>query len=619
MHRGTQPNRIVITILLLAVLSLVGCRRAGPPADIAPVANPLQLVPEDALFCLRMHHLEKALVDLDQYLMGVAPIMPGMMARMQLGQMLGNEELAGIRMDGDLLLFGQATSINPEDFTLAGLLPITDAARFLEKSPQCRTTDDPEVLELTTERMPPLYLTVHADYVLFCPDREQLQGLRRRLGTLSQDAEGSLAAKISSNPAEDTQSLLWVYGNMPAVNRLYGPWLRDKLTEMKNQIAATLSQQAQIPRGMPTTPEGATLGIEMMGSLLDAGLTQLTALSLRLDADAQTLRISPSIEPHPDTELARAFTGSPDTLDHRLLHFLRPEATMSFWGQPRIGTNRIWWDISSAWLGKILSKEQMEAIQETATEISQTFTGTGVASMEVLPDQRPWFSLRYALPIAGRTAYETLMDRGQHLMNDLGLTEWYERQFGVGMKLSYEKEVAQYQDWTIDAMTLTFTSQDPNSPVKDMIDKMYGDGFEYRFSATEDLMLMAVGPDVDTSIRQMIDQAQSLPSDASAPPEFQAALDSVPNAQQAGFVATYNYIRILSAMPSLVPGMPVVAAQSQSNLVFAGHAQNGIATLDIVVPKQHLMETIQYFMAMQMQVQQQAEQQRQQQEQEQNP
>lgn len=89
-------------------------------------------------------------------------------------------------------------------------------------------------------------------------------------------------------------------------------------------------------------------------------------------------------------------------------------------------------------------------------------------------------------------------------------------------------------------------------------------------------------------------------------------MDLVPEAEQAGFVISYNYIRILSAMPALVPGIPVVPAQSQSNFVFAGRAESGRGSLDIVLPKQHLMEMVQYFVAMQMQAQQLQQQQQEQ-------
>jgi hypothetical protein len=608
MPRESRRQRVILSILCISI-GIIGCRKAGPPAALAPVDDPLQLVPADALFCLRIHPLEEALGKLDQYLMGVAPIMPGVIGRMQLGQMLGNDQLAGVRMDGDFILFGQATSSDSEDFTLAGLLPLTDAALFLEKSPQCQPTEDPAVRKLTAARLGPLYLVAEAEYALFCPDRRQLERLRRQTGELAQDTRGSLAEKIGTLPVEDREAPFWIHGNTPAVNRLYGSWLRDRLAEMKDQIGSALAQQSQTPGGPPANAEGATLGIEMISSMLNAGLTQLASLSLTLAPDAQTLRVSPTIQALPDTELAEALAGSSDTLDRRLLPFLEPKTTMSFWGQVRISTHKIWWEISREWMSAILSPQQVQTLQETAEQISDVFAGAGVASMEVHPDQRPWFSLRYALPIKGRASYETLMDRAQVLMNDLGLMDWYERQFGIGMQLTYQKDVARYQDQIIDAMTLVFTAKDPNNTIKTMVDQMYGEGFQYRFSATEDLMLMAVGPDVDTHIRAMIDQAQSLSGDPAAPPEFQAALDLVPRPEQAGFILAYNYVRILSAMPALVSGMPSIPAQSQSNLVIAGRARRGHGTLDVILPKQHLMEIVQYFVAMQMQIQQQQQQQ----------
>ena len=67
----------------------------------------LAMVPADSLAVLRINNLEKTLGMVDQFAAGVLPIPMGvsMLVRMQLAQILGSPELAGLDMGGDFIIF----------------------------------------------------------------------------------------------------------------------------------------------------------------------------------------------------------------------------------------------------------------------------------------------------------------------------------------------------------------------------------------------------------------------------------------------------------------------------------------------------------------------------------
>ena len=78
-----------------------GLREQAGGADAA-----LKMVPADCLFCVRINNLDQTLGQLDQYIMGVSPMAVGMMVKMQLGGLLGNSTLAGVKTDGVFVVFG---------------------------------------------------------------------------------------------------------------------------------------------------------------------------------------------------------------------------------------------------------------------------------------------------------------------------------------------------------------------------------------------------------------------------------------------------------------------------------------------------------------------------------
>lgn len=130
---NTSRVRKVVLCGLLVALILAPARRAsaaGTPPD------PLQVIPEDCLACIRIKNFDFTMSQVDQFLTGLSPIPMGlsMIVRMQLGGILGDPQLAAVNMNGTfgafVLAIPDATDPNESTFT-AILLPVQDYDGFL--------------------------------------------------------------------------------------------------------------------------------------------------------------------------------------------------------------------------------------------------------------------------------------------------------------------------------------------------------------------------------------------------------------------------------------------------------------------------------------------------------
>jgi len=82
----------------------------------------LNVLPAGCLVCLRINNLDTTLGAVDEYITGVwpQPVSLAMLAKMQLGQMLGDPTLEGVNLQGDLAVFVTAL---PGAAAATGALP----------------------------------------------------------------------------------------------------------------------------------------------------------------------------------------------------------------------------------------------------------------------------------------------------------------------------------------------------------------------------------------------------------------------------------------------------------------------------------------------------------------
>jgi len=125
-----------------------------------------------------------------------------------------------------------------------------------------------------------------------------------------------------------------------------------------------------------------------------------------------------------------------------------------------------------------------------------------------------------------------------------------------------------------------------------MLGKMWGDGLDYCWAFVNNKCVYAIGGDADRMIRELIDQVK-----AGGPKkigtEMKAALNSIPDSEQADAIGTFNYVRALNMASGFIAGGAEIQNQvsTQSGIVFAGRTvEDGKVKLQIVMPKKHLQE-----------------------------
>jgi hypothetical protein len=161
--------------------------------------------------------------------------------------------------------------------------------------------------------------------------------------------------------------------------------------------------------------------------------------------------------------------------------------------------------------------------------------------------------------------------------------------------------VATYRDVSIDSARLSLKSTDPDSPVGKLIDGMYGGGFDYRWAVVDTTCAVAVGRDVESKIRTLIDQIKA-GTQVPMGSEMRDAFKVLPDADKADFVLTYNYVRILNIVGAMGEIMgekaPNINVPTTSHLSIAGWGGENRARFDIAIPKQHVLEMVSAFSAL---------------------
>jgi prepilin-type processing-associated H-X9-DG protein len=169
------------------------------------------------------------------------------------------------------------------------------------------------------------------------------------------------------------------------------------------------------------------------------------------------------------------------------------------------------------------------------------------------------------------------------------------------MSFEFKWGVDRYEGVSIDSAKLAIKSTEPNLPQGQMINAMFGDGFNYRWAVADGLWVCTIAKDPNSAIRQLIDEVKAGGPKQIAD-EMKAALELLPQASKADCVGTFNFLRYFGIITAFMPiPMPKMDIPTKSNIAFAGRASDGKMTVDIAFPKEHLMEISSFIQKMQQQ------------------
>ena len=568
----------------------------------------LKMIPSKTLFCIRINNLDNALNQLDQYLAGASPLPIGtsMLVKAQLMELLGNPQLSGLNLNGSFALFGaissdQAAQNSPMPNVSIGLLvPVSDYKQFIENNPNCTKADDNGISRITMNGNPVALIKQVGNYAL--------AGQVNNIDTLT-----SLAKQISSSNMESITSILdssdaklavekpiWIYGNIQQISITFGPLLMAGIESVK-QIAGSMEQTNT---GIPADSVQDIMNIYV--DILETLMKEVKSISLTIDPKADVLCFTKSITAVPGTKMAKMFATNPSA-GNNLLPYLDNGAMMNVASNVSTSLWNEGVDIQIKFLsimsGDSSNNEDYQKLKSIAEKTISCIKGPIVYSISSKADIKPPFTGKYIIAINDEKQFNQLIDEASELIKNMGLFDFY-KNMGMDAGYTINRNVDTYKGISIDSAKLSMKSTDTESPEAQMINSMYGDGFDYRWAIVNELFACTIGSDADKTIRELIDDIQSDETKQIAS-ETKAALSILPGADKADFLLTINALRsfnLISEMMSSTPmpiSIPSLDTPSKSNIVIAGKTEDGKLIIDTALPKAHLQEIMTAVLTMQ--------------------
>jgi hypothetical protein len=605
----SKHSRNAVVAWFLVLLSFA----AGVQAEISPEPTRdelLQILPAESLFCVRVNNLDSTLSSMDQFLAGISPtpMTVSMLVRGQLAKVLGSVELNGVNMGGSFALFGvksygKSPGPKPSDMFIGALVPVTDYKQFIDGNPNLSPPDANGVSKNTSDGIPTLLVTQLGSYALFSSENyydsllwyKKLMGIGTSASAQSAPLDSVLdAAEVELAMKES----LWMYGNIQQVSNTFGPLLSVQLEQMK-QMMKGMESENQMPMGP------SLKAIEMYISILETVMKETKSLSLTVRPRPNVCNLTFSISALPGTEIANMFDADTSIVqENRLLGYLEDGAMMNF----ACKMNTPFWkklnlksiDLLTVIAGENMTTEDITKMKRLAEDGISALGGTVAFSFFIDANSKPPFVFKYILEVKDADKFNKFLDEAGEMMNVGGIADFY-KSIGFEMGFTIKRGVDSYKGVSIDSAKLVMKSTDPNLPQGQMIDAMYGGGFEYRLAIVDGLYVVTVGGDVDSAIRKLIDEAKAGGPKQMAT-EIKAALALLPEADKADFMGTYNILRsfkMMGAMAGAFMPVPMPFAKmdiaTKTNIIFAGKAGNNRMTVDIALPKEHLKEIITAF------------------------
>jgi hypothetical protein len=545
-----------------------------------------EAVPADALFAVRINNFEYTLGQLDQFMTGLAPTpnTASMMGRMQLANILGDPNMSNVNLRGQMAFFGTASQKEPNALPklfVSGLIPVADYKNFISSNP---SATKPDANGISTIGQMKLLVAQDANYAILAAPNEYAA----LVNAVKTAKTKNLASTISTDQREaSAKTRIWAYGDVQKAMKLYGPTVFEKMVGAKNAIAARDPNMAKLSQFM-------AVYMDFLKSLMNETKDITIAVNPKTDA----LGLSSTFTAIPGTEMAGMLaTNSAANGQNKLLGYLPDNAVMNFAAKidkpSMIKMYEKFFDAFTPILGpKFTAEEKAKALSLVRTSINSL--GNELAYCLIAePNAKQTFGLMYAFEVADTDAFKKSMDAGAEMMNAPYMADFFQT-IGLMAGCEIKRNTEKYNGVSLDVVKVELASIDPNARMGQMIVKMYGENLTGKIAVVNGVAFYALGANADAHIKNLIDTAKAGgPKEINA--EIKNAMAVMPDSNQAEFIGTYNYLRVIQMSAGIMPIMPFDAntlqqLTSKSNIAFAGNENDGAFTFTLTLPKQHALE-----------------------------
>jgi hypothetical protein len=488
-------------------------------------------------------------------------------------------------MRGRIAIFGTPIRKDPNrppKMFIAGLIPVTDYAKFITANPSAAKPDANGISTIGKMKM---LVAKDGNYaIIAAPD--EYAGL---LDALKAAKTKSISSRLTAGQlAAASKARIWGYGSVEQAMKLYGPDILAKMEEAKKAIGA--SKDPNIARAS-----------QIMSMYVDAAKTvtsQTKDISITVDPKADVLNIIPAVTAIADTDMAKILASQAGPAKpYRLLGYLPDGAMMNM--DTRIDKAYLikMYDglieaMAPMFGPKFTSEEKTKAlgrIKETVNSLGNEFA----CSITAEPNAVPLFSLTYVIEVSDVNAFRKGIDSKVEMVKEPYMQDFF-KSFDIKVDCQVKHDAQRHNGVSIDDVNVIVAAADANSQMAQMITKMYGKGLDGRMAMVDGLAFYTLGQKAERRIKTLIDTAKS-GGPKQIGDEIRNAAALIVDSNQAQVFGTYNYLRALQMTAGFVPMMPfstdgLKQISSKSDIAFAAGAGSGSVWLNIAVPKQHILE-----------------------------
>jgi hypothetical protein len=587
-----------ITALLMVLLVVTIPLAAQSPENDQLFKN----IPAETLFCLRINNFNNSLTQMDQFLAGVSPVGLSALVQSQLTSVLGSPQLAGLNMNGSFAAFGAVLSspnsqagAMPNIF-IGGLAPVSDYKQFINGISSKTPADANGVVKVLSLGNPVILVTQCNNYALFTEANgyDNLLAYKKMMGigTSASAVAAPFGSVLDSSEANlAANQPIWIYGNVQQAAKSFEPMVTSAINSMKAAMGSAQNTNTGI------NPASIQNIINMYVSIIDTMMKEVKSVSLSINPTQNSLNITNTVASVSGTEIAKMFATNLAVKENTLLPYLEDGSLMNvaFAMNAPLMKEAVGFQVNLLSLmgGQNVNQENMQKLKALAENMINSVSGPAAYTFSVTDGTKPPFKGKYIIAVKDEKKFRQLMNDSCEMMKTMGIMDIY-KSMGIDSGFTFKQNVETYKGIQIDSAKLTFKVTDTNSAQTQMINSMYGDGFDYRWGLVNGLFACTIGPDSDKTLHELIDKIQAGQAKQLCS-ETKAAVSLVPGAEKSDFFFTMNLIRAIKLVTNYAGAIaplpiPAVDVPTKSNLVVTGKTENGSLIVNIVLPKDHVQE-----------------------------
>ena len=323
--------------------------------------------------------------------------------------------------------------------------------------------------------------------------------------------------------------------------------------------------------------------------------------------DVETLGVQVRAKAVDNTPLARMFATNKNKRPNQLLKYLPDGAVMT------MATNMkspfceeatlTQYDIMSFMGGGNIPNETMAEIQAIVAELIRV-TDDVVMSMEIIDGNDGGFLISYVAQVTDGAAWRRINEQMMQLWGTGGFGENYQESFD--MKLGYESNdnVETYRGVAIGSEIVTMEPTDPNSELGKLVNNVWSGGILSRWAVTDGLYLQVTSSRGPEDIRSLIDKVKD--SSATIGNDITNAINMLNDGEACDIYGTYDHLGIIKLATMMMPDVIPFKLDfvSESKIAYGAASENGIQTIEVVIPKQYILDATNAFKSIGNQMQQ---------------